>query len=91
MINLIWREAKVKEVTGLSKSTRWRLMKTGDFPQKVQLGPRAVGWRADSIIAWCQNREVAKNGPVAKKMNPDAEPPGREATASHAETGTQGV
>ena len=66
MTNLIWREPKVKEMTGLSKSTRWRLMKAGDFPQKVQLSSRAVGWRADEIIEWCKNREEAKNGPVAK-------------------------
>ena len=64
---LIWREPKVKEETGLSKSTRWRLMKAGEFPQKIQLGPRAVGWRAESILEWCRNREAAKNEPVAQK------------------------
>ena len=69
MGNLIWREPKVKEETGLSKSTRWRLMKAGEFPPKVQLGPRAVGWRAESIILWCKERCVAKNGPIAKKRN----------------------
>lgn len=69
--NLIWREPKVKEETGLSKSPRWRLMKAGKFPQKIQLGLRAVGWRAAEVIEWCRNREKAKNGPV--KKNPDAE------------------
>ena len=72
MGNLIWREPKVQEETGLSKSTRWRLMKAGEFPQKIQLGPRAVGWRADEVIDWCRSREEAKNGPVAKKK-PDSE------------------
>jgi prophage regulatory protein len=71
MHELIWRERKVREATGLSKSTRWRLMQKGEFPQKVQLGPRAVGWWAESIIEWCRNREVAKNGPVAKRKTPD--------------------
>jgi prophage regulatory protein len=66
MGNLIWREPKVKDETGLSKSTRWRLMKKGEFPQKVQLGPRAVGWRAESIIQWCKERCEAENGPVGK-------------------------
>lgn len=66
MGNLIWREQKVKEETGLSKSTRWRLMKVGEFPQKIQLGPRAVGWRAEEVIEWVRSRNEAKNWPVAK-------------------------
>ena len=66
---LIWREPKVAEETGLSKSTRWRLMKAGEFPPKVQLGPRAVGWIAASIIQWCDERCEATNGPVAKKKS----------------------
>jgi prophage regulatory protein len=66
MGNLIWREPKVKEETGLSKTTRWRLMRDGQFPQKIQLGPRAVGWRAEAIIQWCQERAEANNRPVGK-------------------------
>jgi prophage regulatory protein len=65
----IWREQRVKEETGLSKSTRWRLMKAGEFPQKIQLGPRAVGWRAELIVEWCRNRCEARNAPVAKKRS----------------------
>ncbi len=66
MGTLIWREPKVEKETGLSKSTRWRMEKAGDFPKKVQLGPRAVGWRAEEIIQWCKDRCEAKNIPVAK-------------------------
>jgi prophage regulatory protein len=66
MGNLIWREHRVREETGLSKSTRWRLMKGGQFPQKVQLSSRAVGWRAEEIIQWCKERCEAQNKPVAK-------------------------
>lgn len=65
-MSLIWREPKVYEETGLSKSTRHRLMKAGLFPLKVQLGPRATGWRAEEIIQWCKDRHAAKTGPVAK-------------------------
>jgi prophage regulatory protein len=64
---LIWREREVKEKTGLSKSTRWRLERAGLFPKKVQLSLRAVGWKAEEIIEWCRNREAATNGPVAQK------------------------
>lgn len=67
MQKLVWREPKVNETTGLSKSTRWRMEKAGDFPKKIQLSPRAVGWRAEEIIEWCKNREEAKNSPVGKQ------------------------
>jgi prophage regulatory protein len=66
MSNLIWREPKVYEETGLSKSTRWRLEQAGDFPKKVQLSSRAVGWRAEEIIQWCKERQEAKSEPVGK-------------------------
>ena len=66
MAKLIWREPKVKEETGLSKSTRWRMEKEGDFPKKIQLSPRAVGWRAEEIIQWCKDRCEARNEPVRK-------------------------
>jgi len=69
MEGFIWREAKVLEATGLSKTTRWRLMKAGDFPKKIQLGPRAVGWRAEEIIEWVRNRGTAKKIPVAKNQS----------------------
>jgi prophage regulatory protein len=88
MKELIWREPKVKEATGLSKSTRWRLMKAGEFPPKIQLGPRAVGWAAELIIEWVRSREGAKNGPVIKRKSPDSKAPlssaeGAEDPTSH--------
>jgi len=79
MQKLFWREPKVNETTGLSKSTRWRMEKTGDFPKKVQLSSRAVGWRAEEVIEWCRNREEAKCEPVGKhkrkagRVDPDTQ------------------
>lgn len=77
MENLIWREPKVKETTGLSKSTRWRLMKAGQFPKKVQLGPRAVGWRAEEIIQWCKERTEARNPQIGKNTSNPIDPEAR--------------
>ena len=44
----IMRIPEVVEVTGLSKTTIWRRVKSGDFPPPVRLGSlatRSVGWR----------------------------------------------
>jgi prophage regulatory protein len=63
---LVWRDPRVEKESGLSKSTRWRLEKAGEFPKKIQLGPRAVGWRAEEIIEWVKARGEAKKEPVGK-------------------------
>jgi prophage regulatory protein len=52
----ILRDSQVKEITGLSRVTRWRLERDGQFPKRVQLGKRAVGWREDEIEAFIENR-----------------------------------
>jgi prophage regulatory protein len=57
---LVLREPKTKEITGLSKSTRHRLMKLGLFPLKVRLGPRASGWIAAEVIDWLAKRAAAR-------------------------------
>jgi len=54
----ILRFPQVKGMTGLSRTTIWRLEQSGDFPKRVQLSPNAVGWREPEINNW-QNSRVA--------------------------------
>lgn len=35
-----------------SRTTIWRAVKRGDFPQPVIIGRNSIGWRADEIEAW---------------------------------------
>ena len=46
----------VLALTGLSRSTMYRMLKDGDFPRPVQLGKRAVAWRESDVIAWIDGR-----------------------------------
>ncbi|HDX8383877.1 TPA: AlpA family transcriptional regulator [Aeromonas hydrophila] len=46
----------VIEITGLSRTTIYRLAAAGQFPQAVKLGPRAVGWPSDQIEQWVAQR-----------------------------------
>ncbi len=51
----ILRLPEVLERTGLSRSTLFRRMRAGEFPQSVKLGgasSRAVGWFEDEVDAW---------------------------------------
>src|SRR5215475_11620853 len=52
----IIRRPLVRQRTGYSNSTIDRLEKTNEFPKRVQLGERAVGWYADEIDAWITSR-----------------------------------
>ncbi len=54
------REPQVAAITGLSKSTRWRLEKFGKFPKKRQLAAKAVGWLSSEIAAWMHARSAGE-------------------------------
>ncbi len=41
--------------TGLSRSTMYRKMENGTFPENVQISTRCVGWRESAIDAWLRN------------------------------------
>ena len=49
----------VMQVTGLSRSTLYRLISNQSFPRPVRLGPRAVAWRREDIDAWGRTRCTA--------------------------------
>ncbi len=51
---LSWR--KVKDITGLSRTTTWRRQKAGDFPLAVQISPGRVGWWESELRAWTTSR-----------------------------------
>lgn len=50
---------QVMRLTGLSETTLWRLEDRGDFPARVQLGARRIGWRVSDVDAWLESRRVA--------------------------------
>lgn len=52
------RLPSVMRVTGLGRSTIYRLMAEGQFPKPVQLASRAVAWRRSDIDGWTSTRPV---------------------------------
>jgi prophage regulatory protein len=52
----ILRKSEVSQMVGLSTVTIWRLEKAGNFPSRVQLGPRCVGWKEEEIDQWIESR-----------------------------------
>jgi prophage regulatory protein len=54
--NRILRFREVVKKTGLSRSTVYGRIRTGEFPSPVPLGPRAVGFIADEVEGWLSER-----------------------------------
>lgn len=46
------KEKEVQRLTGLSRSWRWRLSRSGKFPMPVKVGARRIAYRADAIQTW---------------------------------------
>lgn len=62
----ILRLPEVKQLVGLGKSSIYRMMDEGYFPRRVNLGSRAVGWRAGDVRAWLQSRMELREAPARK-------------------------
>ena len=50
------RLEQVKLRTGLSRSTVYAKVASGDFPKPVAIGSRAVAWVESEVSAWIQER-----------------------------------
>jgi prophage regulatory protein len=56
MAQAILRLPEVKARTGLSRSEIYRRESVGEFPRRVSLGARSVGWPATEVHDWIEAR-----------------------------------
>ena len=54
----IIRAKEVQSMTGLSRTTLWRMENKGEFPRRVSLGVGSVGWRHSEVQQWLANRQA---------------------------------
>lgn len=66
-VNKLIRIKKVQEITGLSKSYIYQLVKQGAFPRSILLieGGSAVAWLNSEVIEWVESRVQARDEGVA--------------------------
>ena len=50
----ILRAKEVIKLTGLSRSTLWRLQREGKSPKSRRIGDVAVGWLDTEVLAWIE-------------------------------------
>ena len=53
------REPEVKQITGLSRVTRWRMERRGEFPRRRRISTNAIAWLESEISAWMAERAEA--------------------------------
>ena len=58
------RMTAVIRATGLARSTIYKLVGLGQFPNPVHITGRAVAWRAFEIDRWIDERPGAANAPA---------------------------
>jgi prophage regulatory protein len=52
----ILRLPRVKEITGLSRSSIYMAIKQGRFPKHIALDGRSVGWLESEVRQWLTDR-----------------------------------
>ena len=57
----ILRLPQVVEMIGLSRSSIYRLMSLGLFPQSIRIGISAIGWIESEIGLWITERQEFGN------------------------------
>lgn len=57
-VDRIVREDEREKITGLSRTTAWRLEKKGLFPKSIKLSTVAKGWMLSDLMAWLESRRA---------------------------------
>ena len=58
-IDRIIGEPECRQITDLSRTTRWRLMQAGKFPKKFRISPNRTGWMLSAVLSWLAQRQAA--------------------------------
>ena len=55
LTDFLLRRKEVERIAGISRSTIYRLVKSGKFPRPVILSTGSVRWRKNSVDLWMQS------------------------------------
>ena len=52
MADRLLNREEILDITGLGRTTQWRLENEGGFPARRKIGPGRVAWLASEVEAW---------------------------------------
>jgi prophage regulatory protein len=58
MANKFIRENEATDITGLSRATRWRLEKRGEFPSRYQISDGISAYKESEVMKWLESRPL---------------------------------
>lgn len=57
------RSKELRQITGISPTTRWRYERAGTFPRRVRISNGgAVAWKLSEVMEWMNNLQKAEGG-----------------------------
>ena len=62
MVPKLIRRHQLEANLGISRSTIYQMMASGEFPKPLKIGRRAVGWRVEDIEKWLEEMQEQSNG-----------------------------
>jgi len=60
---------EVRKLTGLSRSTIWKLEKAGNFPKRRLITTNRVAWLESSVHSWIESRIEVEGAEIQPKHN----------------------
>jgi predicted DNA-binding transcriptional regulator AlpA len=57
-VDALLRWPTVQQLTGISRTTAWRLEKLGQFPSRVRVSAGITAWRKSEILTFIQTRRA---------------------------------
>ena len=64
--------SEVRAVTGLSRSTIWRAVRSGRFPPPIELSANRIGWPESVVKEWRDKRRLRTYGGPYPKPSDEA-------------------
>ncbi|MCP4501662.1 MAG: AlpA family phage regulatory protein [Deltaproteobacteria bacterium] len=64
----------VKDATGLSTTSLYRLIAAESFPKPIKLTERTSAWVADEVEKWCKDKIAERNRNVAAAVDNGVKP-----------------
>lgn len=74
---LPWK--KIEPRVGISRTTAWRLQRTGDFPKPYVMSPGRVAYRESEVEAWKASRGHRSATTMKARATSASRPPDRPA------------
>ena len=62
---------ELRTITGLSRSSIWRLQRNNSFPNSIRISKGACGWLLSDILTWLEKTKKRSSELLLKSNSPE--------------------